>query len=48
MLYLAETNGKWNIILNEPKSNKTKVSVTPMHVFFMYVLILVKLILCTY
>ena len=47
MLYLAETNGKWNIIMNEPKSNKTKVSVTPMHIF-MHLLIILKLILYTY
>ena len=47
MLYLAETNGKWNIIMNEPKSNKTKVSVTPVHIF-MHVLIILKLILYTY
>lgn len=34
MLYLTERNGKWDIIMNEPKRNKTKVSVTPMHIFY--------------
>ena len=33
--------------MNEPKSNKTKVSVTPMHIF-MHVLIILKLILYAY